>query len=233
MGNRRIRERKQAKKKATTLASASPIAVSAGKSATHYDCGKKRPVGPNPNVVAMRRVLLGKPGAKGHALQPAENALDLAVARGWLDEDLRDAAADFAKLNGLAGVEVSKCKTSTLERIERAYHATEGDPVAHAKLRAIWMRLQPTPHVARTLVDVCLLGEWPAWVNDRVSGRVDAEGKSPPAHEIERDRLIYGLKVVQVVAAVHVSDDTRTMLREALHRQARSCDTRRWLDAVA
>jgi hypothetical protein len=66
-----------------------------------YDCGKLKPqpVAGNDRVLAERRALLGLgEEASTLALAAGENALDVALARGWLSEARRAAADTYANL---------------------------------------------------------------------------------------------------------------------------------------
>ena len=156
-----------------------------------YASGRLKPAGPNLRVVAERRALLGVADAKGQALKAAENALDLALARGWLSKELRQAAEDYAALHRRSALGLTPIRTSNPEQGPGGSRAPRAaDAQALYRLSHIWQALAATPSVRRTLVEVCVLGAWPKWVIDAAKG--DARALTSP----ERRTLQIGLATV-------------------------------------
>lgn len=159
-----------------------------------YENGRLKPVGPNPRVVAERRALLGSPEAKGQALKAAENALDLALARGWLSKELHQAAQDYAVLHRRGALGLAPIRTIDPEQGPGGGRTPRlADAASLYRLSHIWQALATTPSVRRMLVEVCVLGAWPKWVIDAAAGKTGALAG------VERRSLQIGLATVHAV----------------------------------
>jgi hypothetical protein len=155
-----------------------------------YPCGKKKPIKPNPKVVALRRALLGRDDLPVMALAAAENPLDLMLARGWLEARLHRAARDYAALVERAGLKGPAMRTAQFEKLARSFDAGSGDASAMATLRELWAQMRPAE--AQALHEVCVRESWPEWLIFRLAGR-----DVPPAWDAKRERLIGALERVR------------------------------------
>jgi hypothetical protein len=155
-----------------------------------YACGKRRPPAPNPKVVALRRAMLGGEAPSPGALAAAENPLDLMLARGWIDEPLHRAAADYAALHRRAALDGPALRRGDFEKVQRSFDSGPGDSAAMAALRALWAEL--TPAQARSLFETAVCASWPEWMILRLVGK-----PVPPQHEACRVRLMEALETVR------------------------------------
>ena len=73
-------------------------AVNCRQTGERYDNGRLKPPAPNAKVVAARRALLGAAADQVVDIRKAENALDVALARGWLTEKHHRAAQAYAAI---------------------------------------------------------------------------------------------------------------------------------------
>ena len=165
-------------------------------SGERYACGKLKPAGPNPVVVARRRAI-------SKTLSMAENPMDAALANGWLTEREHRAGKSYAmiyrqaamgapglatgafvetrsgedrELHGVAlrdmtAGEIAQIWTLAFEEGPKAIPADSRDKQAAAAL-AKWRALNgPLSPAARTeLFSVCIQETWPRWIIERVAG---------------------------------------------------------------
>jgi hypothetical protein len=136
-------------------------------------------------VIAHRRLLLGKPEARGQALRSAENALDLMLARGWLPQSMHRAGRSFQRLYAMtfprlpdlrvgAIDEAPACDDYPVDRLTRSLVrvSIDGDPAAMGTLRTIWRVLDHRVGTQSSLIEALLLpGAWPSWLVAMVQGR--------------------------------------------------------------
>ena len=160
-----------------------------------YACGKLKPPPPNPKVLAIRRALIGEAGD----LRSAEHPLDLAWARGWIDERRHRAGQAYRQLYRQAqlGAPTGEA-TSNLERMERAEGVDErrladlgAEALAEVFDRAFNRAAQPdlearaaqglslwkqvnlglSPAEQTEVFLVCVRASWPQWIVQRAAGR--------------------------------------------------------------
>lgn len=175
-----------------------------------YACGKLKPQKPNARVVEVRVAFgLAKLGQKF-------TPIEVAFARGWIDEDCYEAAARYVALYRLA----SHGAPRVAVRVDRSM--PEGANVrdlsfAHLtdkEVAAIWDSAMParqspeddqerreratrewkainaamTPAQRQEVFDVLILDSWPQWVVQRAAGRFET------TWEAKRDLLVGGLE---------------------------------------
>lgn len=172
-----------------------------------YDCGKLKPPPPNERVIAMRRHMLGNPSARVGQLAVAENAVDLAHARGWLTPNQREAINAYRELYVTAGpafaASVLKMKVADMNRsggggraVDTAQrivqHVDRGHPGARDDLRTIWGMLKPYPARQEALNAIALRSEWPRWMVDAIRRGEEPDGRA-------KGDLVQALGVVQSV----------------------------------
>jgi hypothetical protein len=161
-----------------------------------YACGKLKPAGPNPTVMARRRAIAGD-------VSMAENPLDAALANGWLTDREHRAGKSYGMIyrqaaigapglaagafvetrwgedDELRGVairdmsrdEIAKVWTSAFEEGPRAAPADAREREAAAALvkwRVVNARLSAA--VRTELFSVCIQETWPRWILERVAG---------------------------------------------------------------
>lgn len=150
-----------------------------------YPSGKLKPPEPNAVVVALRRANL--PGDRAD-LTKAENAIDLALARGWLTEDQTRAAWAYHQLHRKAGNELPTLKIQNLDKIAKAFDPSLGSGGAADLCRDLHASM--TADERAMLFEVCVLLSWPQWVVQRCAGHFDT------AWERKRNVLVSALDVV-------------------------------------
>lgn len=171
-----------------------------------YASGKRKPdvIGPNPEVLTLRRLLLNAPNAKLAELRPAENPLDLALARGWISPSEHAAGVLLADTFARSGIDLPKLRTQDLAREVRGGETVSGDPKAMDKLRAVGLALRSWPKSTGAVMDLCILGEWPRWMVARINGTERAD------YEVGRVHLRVGLRIVaKVLGCESVGDQRR------------------------
>lgn len=183
-------------------------------SGERYACGKLKPAGPNPIVVARRRAI-----AKNIAM--AENPLDAALANGWLGEREHRAGKSYAmiyrqaaigaprlaagafvetrfgeddELRGVAlrdmsSEEIARVWTSAFDEAPRAAPSEDGDGQAAAAL-AKWRAVNGALSAATKaeLFSVCVQETWPRWILERIAGeqaRADAAAERRALNDAE------------------------------------------------
>lgn len=154
-----------------------------------HACGKLRPPGPNPKVLAIRRAMLGREDLEPAALAAAENPLDLMLARGWIEERLHRAAVAYAALHRRAALEAPALRSASFEKVAGSFDGAAGDGAAMAELRTIWTALAPAQ--AQVLLEVCVRASWPQWMVFRLAGK-----PVPPPWDARRERLMEALAKV-------------------------------------
>lgn len=178
------------------------------KDGPRYPSGELRPPEPNPRVIADRRALLGTLNI-GHAA--AEDAMLLALARGWLTEDQHRAGEAYARVYRIAHpqrthgglgeapepVERDKRPIAQMggAEIVAAFDAimeatpmpTDEQRQADARRRYVDWTHRMTAAEQQQVFECFCLRSWPMWVINRAAGR---EGE---AAERRRDLLVSGL----------------------------------------
>lgn len=165
------------------------------KEGERYDNGRLKPTGPNLRVVEMRRSLLGDGEARGAALRAAENPLDLMLARGWIDQDAKDAGRTFARLHAEARMTLAPVRVSQLETRVRTAPNLRVEPMALWRLSEVWRALEGQTAAVNALVEVCVLEAWPAWLIAAATTR-DVAARAVFLGHPQRTLLNEGLEVV-------------------------------------
>jgi hypothetical protein len=177
-----------------------------------YACGKLKPVGPNPVVVAQRQALCDDP-------TKATNPLDVMLANRWMTEDQHRTARRFAE--DRARVDFGGPNVPTAKDLSAPEGVDARDlqwtNLSHAEIEAIWdSALGRTPPPANVCEDadrraweryqdavrsmtreqhlevqaVVLHDSWPQWVIQRRAGRFGT------SWERKRDLLLSGINAM-------------------------------------
>jgi hypothetical protein len=175
-------------------------------------------VDPNPKVVALRRALLGE--APGARLADAEDAMQLALARGWVSEAQHRAGAAYAlawrrshpqrRAPGLeetrdpAVRDLRRVGEMSDAEIAQAFDAVFAAPkhgppseadLAEARLRYNTMSRALTAAEQNEVFLCFCLGSWPQWLLQRCAGRFDT------AWERKHRLLASGLETLAAMRA--------------------------------
>jgi hypothetical protein len=134
------------------------------KEGERHPCGKLKPEGPNPTVLAQRRKALGKPDATPAECKAAGDPLTLMLERGWIDAALYSAGTWYLSLHKAAGVPIPHVGVMDPNRSPGGVDHSDGDAGAHSILKRIWSRFAAHHGAASELSDVALHGVFPAWV---------------------------------------------------------------------
>lgn len=159
-------------------------------------------VEPNERIVSIRRAMLGAAEGDKVDITKAENALDLALERGWLSEDRHRTAQTIAQLHRMADYPsprqpVSRAEEATVRSGVEMLQAISSMP--QAEVAAIWdaamegpggkpadladradrarnkLRLvwaAVSPEERRILHEDCIMRSWPQWVIWRCAGKI-------------------------------------------------------------
>lgn len=186
------------------------------KKGARYPSGQLKPQGPNENMIARRRELVGEKGDLTRATSP----MDLALERGWITEKHHRAGAAVVSIYSAAKIGASaRSGVANLEEaarsvdIDRADFGTMpddqvaavwdaafnvSDAVDREKQAAIalarWKRINAvlTPEQGREVFLVCVCNSWPHWIMQRNAGHFGTRW------EQSRTLLITGLEAVSI-----------------------------------
>jgi hypothetical protein len=166
---------------------------------------------PNERMLEVRRAMLAKPNAALIDLRRAENPLDLAIARGWITPTEHTAGVLLAGIYAQAGIGLPRLRTQDLAREIRGGQSS-GDGTDKRTVKAMddlkdcAKALQGWPKCTAAMIDVCVLGEWPAWMIARINGSI----AQVQQYEVGRIHLRTGLRIVgRVLGCATVNQQER------------------------
>lgn len=149
------------------------------------------PVAPNEAVLKLRIILGGS--SSPEAIRAAENPLDLAKYRGWIDPKQYAAGRWFVEQIHRSGLDLPRLRPADIERASRGFDDRLGDARAMANLRACAQMLRGWPKATDALFEVCVLEAFPRWMLTGATGHTNG------AYLVGRNHLVYGLNVAATV----------------------------------